>query len=366
MNIIDYNINIFKIFSGGVFILHNRKHRLPATFFILCIIGLLGFKDTGIFVKDYLGANGENQPIKFVKEEKIDIIKETKNDYIVSKENLIYEIPKDAMIRTTYSGQKYKVLEENTEITDKPYGSKIGILNLGEEVQALNLDQEYGLFQRADGVKGYIELKNIEKIIEKSISHGISKVNKVIKVDNLIYTLIKGEVVAIKDFKNNSYLVVDEDGNEFSVDENYIEIRRNRERPTRGSVSTSPRARDISKVVSGAYEALGTKYVYAGTSKNGYDCSGLSYGIFKDKLGINLPRSSTAQSQAGKTVAKSDLIPGDLIFFKTTSAPVGHVGIYIGDNLMIHASTGQRKVIITDINSAYYKARYVNSKRIIE
>ena len=344
--------------------MNNRRHKLPATFFIVCIIALLGFKDTGIFVKDYLGANGEDGQTQFVKEENIDIIKETKNDYIVSKENKIYEIPKDVMIRTTNSGQKYKALEENTEITDKPYGNTIGVLKLGEEVQVLNLEQGFGLFQGTNGVKGYIELKYLEKTIDESLTYGISKVDKVIKIENKIYTLIKGEIVAIKDFKNNLYLVVDDEGNEFNIDENYIEIRRSREKVTRGAVST--RARDISKVVSGAYEALGTKYVYAGTTKNGYDCSGLSFGVFNDKLGITLPRSSTAQSQAGITVPRSDLIPGDLMFFKTTSAPIGHVGIYIGDNLMIHASTGQRQVIITDINSDYYKTRYVNSKRIIE
>lgn len=353
-----------KFFIEGVFILHNRRHKLPATLFIVCIIALLGFKDTGIFVKDYVATKGEDQQTQFVKEENIDIIKETKNEYIVRKENVNYEIPKDVMIKTISSGQKYKGLEENTEITDEPYGNVIGVLNTGEEVQALNLDHGYGLFETKEGLKGFIELKNIEKITEESITHGISKVNKVIKIDNLIYTLVKGEIVAIKGFKNNSYLVVDEEGNEFNINENDIEIRRNREKVTRGSVST--RSRDITKVVSGAYDALGTKYLYAGTTKNGYDCSGLTFGVFNDKLGINLPRTSSGQSQAGKTVAKADLMPGDLMFFKTTSAPVGHVGIYIGDNKMIHASTGQRKVIVTDINSTYYKTRYVSSKRIIE
>lgn len=346
--------------------MYNRKHRLPATFFIVCIIALLGFKDTGIFVKDYLTTNGEDKQTQFIKEENIDIIKETKNDYIVSKENVIYEVPRDLMIRTTHSGQKYKVLEENTEMIDKPYGDKIAVLNLGEEIQVLNSDQGYGLFQRTDGFQGYVDLGRLEVIVEKAITYGVSKVNKLIKVDDLIYTLVKDEIVAIKDFKNNSFLVIDEEGNEFSIDENYIEIRRNREKVSRGNSITSTRSRDISKVVSGAYDGLGTKYVYGGTTKNGYDCSGLSYGVFRDKLGINLPRSSSEQSQAGKTVAKADLIPGDLLFFKTTSATVGHVGIYIGDDLMIHASTGQRRVIITDINSAYYKARYVTSKRIIE
>lgn len=57
---------------------------------------------------------------------------------------------------------------------------------------------------------------------------------------------------------------------------------------------------------------------------------------------------------------------GDLLFFKITNAPVGHVGIYIGNNKMIHAAYGVKKVMITDINEAYYKSRYVVARRVIK
>lgn len=344
--------------------MYNRRHKLPATFFIVCIIAFLGFKDTGIFVKDFVAVKEEGVQTKFVKEEKIEIIKETKSDYIVRKENINYEIPKDAMIRTTSSGQKYKALKENTEIIDQPYGNIVGFLNIGEEVQALNLEDGYGLFEKKDGIKGYVDLKDLEKIVEESITYGVSKVTKVVKTDKKIYTLVKGETVAIESFKNNSYIVIDEEGNKFNIDEKDIEIKRNREKVSRGNVSS--RAKNINKVVSSAYESLNTKYVNGGTTKSGYDCSGLTFGIFSNALGIKLPRTSLAQSSFGVTVPKADLIPGDLIFFKTTSAPVGHVGIYIGDGNMIHASTSQKRVIISDINSTYYKTRYVNSKRVIQ
>jgi len=55
---------------------------------------------------------------------------------------------------------------------------------------------------------------------------------------------------------------------------------------------------------------------------------------------------------------------GDLLFFKTTNEPVGHVGIYIGNNKTIHAASGARKVMISDINEAYYKSRYVVARRV--
>lgn len=342
--------------------MYDRKHKLPATFLIVCIIALIGFKDTGIFVKEYVGLKDEGEQLKFEEEENVNIIRETNDVYIVEKEGNNYEVPKEFMIRATRSGQEFKVAK-NTSITDKPNGNTIRLLNIGEIVQALSYESGYGLFQAEDGVKGYVDLENLEKIIKESITYGTSKVDKVIKEGKFIYTLVKGEIVSIKDFKDNIYTVVDDKGNEFKVNGNYIEIRKIRERVTRGNVST--RARSINKVVGAAYDALGKPYVGGDTGKRGYDCSGLTYSIYLNNLGIKLPRSSNVQVNAGTTVEKADLIPGDLIFFRTSGKGIGHVGLYIGDNNMIHASSGQGQIIITDINAAYYKTRYVTSKRII-
>ena len=121
-------------------------------------------------------------------------------------------------------------------------------------------------------------------------------------------------------------------------------------------------------IVAYAKKYLGYKYVYGGASPStGFDCSGFTCYVYKH-FGYTLSRSSVSQATNGKEVEKSDLQPGDLVFYKNTSLTrIGHVGIYIGDNKMIHASEPGVGVIITDIDSAShnYPKRYVTSRRII-
>ncbi len=112
-----------------------------------------------------------------------------------------------------------------------------------------------------------------------------------------------------------------------------------------------------------SYQFLGTRYVYGGTTTSGFDCSGYVRHIYK-QFGVNLPRTSSAMFGQGQSVAKSNLQVGDLVFFKTTAATVGHVGIYIGNGNFVHSSTG-KGVIITKLNDPYYWGkRYVGAKRV--
>lgn len=91
-------------------------------------------------------------------------------------------------------------------------------------------------------------------------------------------------------------------------------------------------------IVAYAKTFLKYRYVYGGASSRGYDCSGLVMTVMR-KYGINLPHSSAAQSKCGKRVSLSKLQAGDLVFFGRGSASIGHVGIYIGHDKFIHAST---------------------------
>ncbi len=117
-----------------------------------------------------------------------------------------------------------------------------------------------------------------------------------------------------------------------------------------------------------AQQFLGKPYVSAGTSPStGFDCSGLTYYVYK-QFGYTLSRSASGQASNGREVAKSDLQPGDLVIFKNHAlTKIGHVGIYIGNNKMIHASEPKTGVIITDIDSKAYKypQRYYTARRII-
>ena len=116
------------------------------------------------------------------------------------------------------------------------------------------------------------------------------------------------------------------------------------------------------KLVEEAKKHLGKKYVWGATGPNTFDCSGLTQYCHK-KLGINIPRTSLEQSKSGKLVSKSNLQVGDLIFWKTTTPPVGHVGMYIGNNQFIHAPNSRSVVKIDNLNNSYYANKYVNARR---
>lgn len=109
---------------------------------------------------------------------------------------------------------------------------------------------------------------------------------------------------------------------------------------------------------------LGTKYRYGGNTTAGVDCSGLMCNLFNIALSIKLPRSSAQQKEYCSSIKRKDLIVGDLVFFKTSSkGKINHVGMYIGDGKMVHASSS-KGVIITSLNDDYFKRTYHSSGRI--
>lgn len=120
------------------------------------------------------------------------------------------------------------------------------------------------------------------------------------------------------------------------------------------------------QIVATAKQYLGTPYVYGGSSPRGFDCSGFMYYLY-GQYGYSLMRRASMQyASNGVSVAKSDLQPGDLVFFSDSVDPIGHVGMYIGDGQFIHASSGKGCVCITSLSSSYYYNHYTGAKRIIQ
>lgn len=111
---------------------------------------------------------------------------------------------------------------------------------------------------------------------------------------------------------------------------------------------------------------IGTPYRYgANTKKKGTDCSGLTMSLFKDVANLSLPRNSAAQCEYCFNVPRNSIQPGDLIFFtsSTRGGKVSHVGLYIGNGKMIHASTS-RGVIESGLDEKYYASHYHSSGRV--
>jgi cell wall-associated NlpC family hydrolase len=126
----------------------------------------------------------------------------------------------------------------------------------------------------------------------------------------------------------------------------------------------------VENIISFSKQYLGTPYRYSGTTSSGFDCSGFVGHLFKSK-GVDLPRNSSAMAKVGEAVEKSNLKPGDLVFFKGRGrrSGVGHVGMVVQANdssvLMVHSSTS-RGVVVEDITkSAYFKKRFIKAKRVM-
>lgn len=123
----------------------------------------------------------------------------------------------------------------------------------------------------------------------------------------------------------------------------------------------------VNTLLNEAYAWLGVPYLYGGKTRKGADCSGFVVAVFDEALGIKLPRVSREQGEHCKEIKKSELRPGDLVFFCTGKDKhrVSHVGIYVGDNNMIHAST-KIGICIAPINSKYFIETYHHSGRVEE
>ncbi|MGI5963686.1 MAG: NlpC/P60 family protein [Lawsonibacter sp.] len=112
---------------------------------------------------------------------------------------------------------------------------------------------------------------------------------------------------------------------------------------------------------------VGYPYVYGGSSPSGFDCSGFTKYIYS-QFGYSINRTASNQLDNGTSVSMSELQPGDLVFFKKSgsgSKRASHVGIYIGDNQFVHASTSTVGVIVSELSEAYYTTGFVGGRRLV-
>ncbi len=119
-------------------------------------------------------------------------------------------------------------------------------------------------------------------------------------------------------------------------------------------------------IVAEAHEQLGSRYVHGGTRPGAFDCSGLTYYLYNSN-GFELSRAMLEQMAAGIVVAKEDLQAGDLVFFSNTGGGnfASHVGIYIGNGQIIHASSGRRGITTDDLSANYYVKHFQCARRLI-
>lgn len=183
-----------------------------------------------------------------------------------------------------------------------------------------------------------------------------------------VYKQANVESEAFGAYYNGSTAVVTEIGDEWCqvlyygdlgyVQRSYLDICN--ETP----VETQETAQTGSSVVDYASRFIGTPYVSGGKGPGGFDCSGFTSYVYAG-FGVQLGSSSRAQANQGVAVSRSELQPGDLVFFNTSGAGISHVAIYVGGGNIVHATVPGDTVKVSNMNSAYYSSRYVSARRVL-
>jgi cell wall-associated NlpC family hydrolase len=120
-----------------------------------------------------------------------------------------------------------------------------------------------------------------------------------------------------------------------------------------------------SELVIQAMGLLGVPYLSGGTSEEkGFDCSGFVRHMYEKSVGLVLPRRAEEQAKATEEIKRSELKPGDLVFFNTLRRTFSHVGIYVGDGKFIHAPRPGKAVRVDDMREAYWQNRFNGARRV--
>ena len=196
----------------------------------------------------------------------------------------------------------------------------------------------------------------------------------------IIKSLKSGYNLSVAGYADGWVLVADDDNNVGYVKAEYINLK-NGEKPsnTEADNTTDPDYEyeknyqnngpvDCRELVEYSKQYIGTPYVWGGTDLTaGVDCSGFIYSVY-NHFGVKLNRTSRDMYTEGITVSKSELAPGDLLFFNTGGdSVISHVGMYIGNGEYIHSTNGAGNgVVISDLSDNYSTSNYVGAKRILE
>lgn len=218
-----------------------------------------------------------------------------------------------------------------------------------------------------------------ENPIDAIVTGSIVNVRSNPGTDNpVLFKLRENTYAKIIGIENGWYKIEYDDLSGY-IHADYFEIRkqvRPKEQPSLASsqpTTTSPDTENQpvsdtrSEIVSFAKKYLGTKYKYGGRSPSvGFDCSGFVYYVFKN-FGYTLNPGASNQMVKTQSINKSDLLPGDLVFFNSGSAKKAtHVGIYIGGNNFIHSVNKSTPVSITSLSQNYYTKYYVGAGRVLQ
>ena len=120
-----------------------------------------------------------------------------------------------------------------------------------------------------------------------------------------------------------------------------------------------------SELVVNAMGFLGVPYKRGGnTVETGFDCSGFVRAMYEQSIGLILPRRAEQQAAATQNIDRTDLQPGDLVFFNTMRRAFSHVGIYVGEGKFIHSPKPGAEVRVESMNQSYWRHRFDGARRV--
>ena len=141
---------------------------------------------------------------------------------------------------------------------------------------------------------------------------------------------------------------------EQNVKSKSVKVNANQTQNTTASKNSSQKVNQVYR------QWVGTRYHLGGTGVGGIDCSAFVQKTMSGAFNIHLPRSTAEQRYSGRSISKSDLQPGDLVFFRKNN----HVGVYIGGGKVVHASTSQG-VTTSSLSESYWSRTYTQSRRVL-
>ena len=238
---------------------------------------------------------------------------------------------------TLRNGFKDKEIELKNS-TDK---TKVFILTLEKQITKLTLEKDAAIQSQVTSIK---EKQKIQKLLDE-LTKEIKQIEKELAAETKNKQKFK-KLLSLKTKKKKEKIKKES-------------IRK--ERLTNSKLKRKHLLRKIAKA------KLGRRYVWGATGPGTFDCSGFTSYVYK-KTGINIPRTSREQSKYGRLVKRNHLEPGDLIFFDTSKQRKGiinHVGMYLGNNQFIHASSAKKRVVVSRLNRTFYGNRYKWARRIM-
>lgn len=277
-------------------------------------------------------------------------------------------------------GETSKIKKVSTSVLNvrdgnSTFAKKIGTLKIGDEVKVIETINQWDKIEAKD-ISGWVcntylaeievDTQKEEDLILKTAVINTALLNVRAESDaqsKRIGSLKKNAVVAIVGEENGWYKI--KYNNEYGYILSDYTVNKDIQ-ISRGSYTRGERPSVAAQTATTlALQYVGCKYVWGGTSPNGFDCSGLVYYVYKDYV-PNLGRSARPQATTGTTIEKENLIMGDLVFFgEDGGKTVTHVGIYVGDGIFVHAANSKRGVVTDSLLSGYYEKNFLHAKRIV-